>query len=102
MRSGLERLKVLADEEGRPVPGFAPRILLQLTSRPLPEGERVAGEGSLDQVLGDLEELRLVGATTVVLDPFSGDPADTERPQNAWKDLATVAAFWQREELEHQ
>jgi hypothetical protein len=85
---------VLADEEALPVPGFAPRILLRLTAEPLPEGERVAGEGSLDQVLGDLEELRLLGATTVVLDPFSGDPAETERPQYAWKDLATVAASW--------
>lgn len=94
MRTGLERLKELADEESLPVPGFAPRILLRLTSLPLPEAERVAGEGSLDQVLGDLEELRLLGATTVVLDPFGGDPAETERPQNAWKDLATVAASW--------
>ncbi|GAA0956400.1 LLM class flavin-dependent oxidoreductase [Kribbella koreensis] len=92
MRAGLDRLKELAVEEGRPVPGFAPRIVLRLTAEPLPEGERVAGEGSLEQVLGDLEELRQLGATEVVLDPFGGDPAETERPQNAWKDLATVAA----------
>jgi alkanesulfonate monooxygenase SsuD/methylene tetrahydromethanopterin reductase-like flavin-dependent oxidoreductase (luciferase family) len=98
MRTGLDRLKELADEESLPLPGFAPRILLRLTSLPLPEGERVAGEGSLDQVLGDLEELRLLGATNVVLDPFSGDPAETERPQNAWKDLATVAASWHDDE----
>ncbi|WP_020386061.1 LLM class flavin-dependent oxidoreductase [Kribbella catacumbae] len=94
MRSKLERLKELAAEEGSPVPGFAPRILLRLTSTPLPEAERVAGEGSLDQVLGDLEELRLLGAQTVVLDPFAGDPVETERPEYAWKDLATVAASW--------
>ncbi|GAA3540597.1 LLM class flavin-dependent oxidoreductase [Kribbella ginsengisoli] len=92
MRAGLDRLKELAVEEGRPVPGFAPRIVLRLTVEPLPEGERVTGEGSLEQVLGDLEELRQLGATEVVLDPFGGDPAETERPQNAWKDLATVAA----------
>ncbi|MEV6413927.1 LLM class flavin-dependent oxidoreductase [Kribbella sp. NPDC051718] len=92
MRTGLDRLKELAAEEGRPVPAFAPRIVLRLTAQPLPEAERVAGEGSLEQVLGDLEELRLLGATTVVLDPFGGDPAETERPQNAWKDLAIVAA----------
>jgi alkanesulfonate monooxygenase SsuD/methylene tetrahydromethanopterin reductase-like flavin-dependent oxidoreductase (luciferase family) len=100
MRTGLERLKELADKEGRPVPGFAPRILLRLTSLPLPEAERLAGEGSLDQVLGDLEELRQLGATTVVLDPFSGDPAETERPQHAWKDLATVAASWDDDGVE--
>jgi alkanesulfonate monooxygenase SsuD/methylene tetrahydromethanopterin reductase-like flavin-dependent oxidoreductase (luciferase family) len=102
MRSGLDRLKELADEEGRPVPGFAPRILLRLTSAPLPEGDRVAGEGSLDQVLGDLEELRLLGATTVVVDPFAGDAAETERPRYAWKDLATVAASWHDHGVEQQ
>ncbi|WBQ01961.1 LLM class flavin-dependent oxidoreductase [Kribbella sp. CA-293567] len=94
MRGKLDRLKAIADEEGRPVPGFAPRILLRLTAAPLPEDERVAGEGTIDQVVADLEELRLLGATSVVLDPFAGDPAETERPEYAWKDLATVAASW--------
>ncbi|MFI5707496.1 LLM class flavin-dependent oxidoreductase [Kribbella sp. NPDC051620] len=98
MRTGLDRLKELAGEEGLPVPDFAPRIVLRLTTQPLPEAERVAGEGSLDQVLGDLQQLRQLGATTVVLDPFGGDPAETERPQNAWKDLATVAASKERVE----
>jgi alkanesulfonate monooxygenase SsuD/methylene tetrahydromethanopterin reductase-like flavin-dependent oxidoreductase (luciferase family) len=97
MRSKLERLKALADEEGRPVPGFAPRIVLRLTDQPLPDAERVAGEGSIGQVISDLTELRLLGATDVVLDPFAGDPAETERPQYAWKDLATVAASWKHE-----
>lgn len=94
MRERLDRLKEIADEESRLVPGFAPRILLRLTATALPDGERVAGEGSIDQVLADLDELRLLGAETVVLDPFAGDPAETERPQYAWKDLATVAASW--------
>lgn len=94
MRAKLERLKEIADEESRPVPGFAPRILLRLTPSVLSDGERVAGEGSIDQVLGDLDELRLLGAQSVVLDPFVGDPAEIERPQYAWKDLATVAASW--------
>lgn len=94
MRAKLERLKEIADEESRPVPGFAPRILLRLTPSALSDGERVAGEGSIDQVLGDLDELRLLGAQSVVLDPFVGDPAEIERPQYAWQDLATVAASW--------
>lgn len=95
MREKLSRLKELADEEGRAVPGFAPRIELRLTETPLPDDERLAGEGSIDQVAGDLDELRLLGATSVVLDPFGGDPDETERPQYAWKDLAAVAASWQ-------
>ena len=75
--------------------------MLRLTAQSLPEAERVAGEGSLDQVLGDLEELRSLGATSVVLDPFGGDPAETERPEYAWKDLATVAASWNYRGTEH-
>jgi alkanesulfonate monooxygenase SsuD/methylene tetrahydromethanopterin reductase-like flavin-dependent oxidoreductase (luciferase family) len=101
MRAKLDRLTALAAEESRPVPGFAPRILLRLTAKDLPEDERVAGEGSPDQVLGDLEELRALGARSVVLDPFGGDPAETERPEYAWKDLATVAASWNHRETEH-
>jgi alkanesulfonate monooxygenase SsuD/methylene tetrahydromethanopterin reductase-like flavin-dependent oxidoreductase (luciferase family) len=94
MRGALDRLKVLAAEEGRPVPGFAPRILLRLTEEPAADDVRVAGEGSIDQVIGDLDELRLLGAEAVVLDPFVGDPAETERPEVAWQALATVAAAW--------
>jgi hypothetical protein len=29
----------------------------------------------------------------VVLDPFSGDPAETAHPEVAWQALATVAAI---------
>ena len=92
LREATSRLRVIAAEEGRPMPAFAPRILLRLTDEPLPDDERVAGEGSIDQVLSDLEELRRLGAKTVVLDPFVGDPAETERPEVAWQALATVIA----------
>ena len=92
MREATDRLKTIAHTEELPVPGFAPRILLRLTSAPLADSERVAGEGSIDQVLSDLDELRLLGAETVVLDPFVGDPAETERPEAAWQALATVIA----------
>jgi len=53
---------------------------------------RLAGEGTIDQVLDDLAELRLLGADTVVLDPFSGDPGETLRPEDAWQSLSTVRA----------
>jgi hypothetical protein len=39
-----------------------------------------------------------MGADTVVLDPFDSDPAETLRPEVAWRDLAAVAASW-RENL---
>jgi hypothetical protein len=48
----------------------------------------------VDQVLDDLDQLRLLGAESVVLDPVHGDPAETKRPEVAWQAIATVAANW--------
>ncbi|GAA3094093.1 alkanesulfonate monooxygenase SsuD/methylene tetrahydromethanopterin reductase-like flavin-dependent oxidoreductase (luciferase family) [Kribbella aluminosa] len=96
LRAGLARMRALAEQLDRPVPGFAPRILLRLTSDPLPDDDRIAGEGSIDQVLQDLAVLRELGAGSVVLDPFVGDPAETERPETAWQALATIAENWRR------
>jgi len=67
----------------------APGLSLRLTEG---ASERLAGEGTIDQVLDDLAELRLLGADTVVLDPFNGDPDETLRPEDAWQALATVWA----------
>ena len=99
LRAAMDRLRALAAAEDRPVPGFAPRILLRLTPDPLPDESRVAGEGSLEQVLADLDFLRELGAQSVVLDPFSGDPAETERPEVAWQALATIAAHRRQETM---
>jgi len=90
LRTATTRLREIADVEGRPVPGFAPRIRLRLTPSPMPDDTRVAGEGSIDQVRADLDVLRELGATSVVLDPFHGDPAETEHPESAWQDLAIL------------
>ncbi|TMR07213.1 LLM class flavin-dependent oxidoreductase [Nonomuraea turkmeniaca] len=92
LRETLPRLKAIADDHGRPVPAFAPRILLRLTASPVTGPDRRAGEGTIEQVAGDLDQLRLLGAETVVLDPFVGDPEETRRPEAAWQMLATVAA----------
>ncbi len=94
MREKVDRLKVIADEEERPAPAVTPRIVLRLTATPITDPGRLAGVGTIDQVLDDLDQLRLLGADTVVLDPFDGDPAETLRPQPAWQALATVAAHW--------
>lgn len=64
-----------------------PRIVLRLTDEPVTDPGRLAGEGTIEQVVADLDELRALGADTVVLDPF--DPAD---PEVAWRDIATVMA----------
>jgi hypothetical protein len=81
-------VKTIADQEARPVPALAPRIALRLTDTPLAGPERLAGEGTIDQVIQDLRELGGLGATTVVLDPFNGDPEETRRPREAWHALA--------------
>ena len=92
MREAVRRMTAFADEQRRPVPGLVPRIALRLTGSPVTAPERLAGEGTIDQVLDDLAELRLLGADTVVFDPFSGDPRETLRPEDAWQALATVWA----------
>jgi len=56
--------------------------------------ERLAGHGTIAQVADDLERLRSLGADTVVLDPFNGDPDETSHPETAWQALATVAERW--------
>jgi len=92
LREAVDRMKAAADEEGRPVPALAPRIVLRLTSGPVAGPERLAGEGTIEQVIDDLEQLRLLGAETVLLDPFNKDPEETNHPELAWQALATVVA----------
>lgn len=88
----VDRLATIADAEGRPVPALAPRIALRLTDAPVTDPGRLAGEGTIDQVVGDLDALARAGAGTVVLDPFGGDPRETCAPEPAWQALATIAA----------
>ncbi|WP_406202256.1 LLM class flavin-dependent oxidoreductase [Kitasatospora sp. NBC_01560] len=91
-RETLERLKTISAELQQPVPELAPRMILRLTDNPVENPERRAGEGTLEQILDDIEQLRLLGAETVLLDPYNGDPNETLRPEVAWQALAAVAA----------
>ena len=94
LREALGRMQATADELQRPVPALVPRIALRLAEAPVTGAGRLAGEGTIDQVTDDLEQLRVLGACAVVLDPFNGDPRETCHPQLAWQALATVAARW--------
>jgi alkanesulfonate monooxygenase SsuD/methylene tetrahydromethanopterin reductase-like flavin-dependent oxidoreductase (luciferase family) len=76
------------------LPGFAPRIALRVTSAPVDACDRPAGVGTVEQILDDLDQLRLLGADTVVLDPYQADPEETRRPDAAWRALTTVATHW--------
>ena len=87
------RLQQIAEKEGRAVPALCPRIYCRLTDSPLPENERVAGEGTLDQVHGDLEALQALGAEYVLLDTKRNSPtaASPRHHEEAWRTLATLA-----------
>jgi hypothetical protein len=84
-------MRTIAAELHRPQPALVPRIALHLTSSPVTGDDRLAGHGTIEQIAGDLEQLHSLGAGTVVLDPFNGDPAETAHPEAAWRALATVA-----------
>ncbi|MEU4400725.1 LLM class flavin-dependent oxidoreductase [Micromonospora orduensis] len=86
------RLHAIADELGRQTPPTTPRIALQETREPVTAPDRLAGVGTIEQILADLDQIRLLGAETVVLDPFNGDPTEIRQPGRAWQTLAAVAA----------
>ena len=95
MAEAAGRLAACAADQGRPAPALMPRIALRLTEAPVTApvsgGDRLAGHGTIDQIMADLGQLRSLGADTVVLDPFNGDHRETTQPERAWRTLATVA-----------
>jgi probable F420-dependent oxidoreductase len=88
---GLPRLREFADEEGKPVPALCPRIKLCLTGSPLPENQRVAGEGTIDQVRRDFEILQSLPTEYLLLDSYADDPLDARAHQRSWNRLTKVA-----------
>ncbi len=84
-------LKRIADEEGKAVPDLCPRIRLRITDSPMSEIERLAGEGTIDQIRRDLEDLQALGCTYVLLDSFYGDVEATRNHETTWRMLATMA-----------
>src|SRR6266852_2598111 len=91
IRVRIPRLREIADKEGRPAPALCPRIRLRVTATKLADDQRIAGEGSLDQVRADLEALAKLGASHVLLDTYTDDPEATRHHETAWRMLATLA-----------
>lgn len=89
----MPKLARLAGSAGRPTPALCPRIWCRLTDQPLPEQERMAGEGTLDQIHRDLLELQSLGADYVLLDTkrSSLTAASPRHNEEAWRTLATLA-----------
>jgi probable F420-dependent oxidoreductase len=71
---GIPALRRAADKLARPVPEFAPRLPLWLTGESLGDPDRLAGQGTLDQIRRDIDELAELGATHVLFDTYSGTP----------------------------
>ncbi len=89
---GLPRLRRAAEQEGRPVPALAPRILLELTDRPVPDAERHTGQGTPAQVEADLAELRELGCTHLLLDTHAGpEPRTLADHERHWRTLERFA-----------
>src|ERR1700722_19560867 len=53
LRGALARMTEFADDQRRPVPDLVPRIALRLTESPVSAPGRLAGEGTIDQILDD-------------------------------------------------
>jgi hypothetical protein len=58
---------------------------------PLPEEQRVAGEGTLDQVHADLQALQGLGTSYVLLDTFYGDVEAIRQHETSWRMLTALA-----------
>ena len=89
--TGLPRLREIAEKEGRPVPALCPRIRLKLTDSLMEESQRIAGEGTLDQVRTDLAALQELGADYVLFDTYLDDPEATRHLETMWR-MYTVLA----------
>jgi hypothetical protein len=57
----------------------------------MPDDQRIAGEGTLDQVRRDLAALEALGARYVLLDTYTDDPEATRDHEAAWRMLVTLA-----------
>ncbi|RKR91307.1 alkanesulfonate monooxygenase SsuD/methylene tetrahydromethanopterin reductase-like flavin-dependent oxidoreductase (luciferase family) [Micromonospora pisi] len=98
LTKAVGRLKATADELGRPVPALMPRIALRETLEAVTDPERLAGVGTINQIIADIERIRLLGAETVVLDPFNGDPTEIRQPERTWQTLAALAEHHKSQE----
>jgi probable F420-dependent oxidoreductase len=84
---GLPLLRRAAEELRRPTPDFAPRIKVVLTDAPLDDARRGPGQGSLDQIRRDLDQLAVLEPAYVVLDTYSGQPEDLSNTDAAKRTL---------------
>ena len=91
----VPRLRAMAEEAGRAMPELCPRIQLDIRDQPLPDDERLLGEGTFDQLRADLALLEELGCGHVILDSFNAawqDASATLDYERIWDQYRTVAA----------
>ena len=88
---GLPKLQAFAAAEGRRVPALCPRIRLELMESPMPDAQRLVGQGTLDQMRKDLHALEALGAEYVLFDSAGDDPQATRDQEPLWRMLTTLA-----------
>ena len=82
----------LAEKLERPLPDLCPRIRLRITDTPRPDDERLAGEGTLDQIRSDLGTFQDMGCTWLVLDTYHDYLVDELRTNEpAWEMFEALA-----------
>jgi len=90
-KSGMPRLKAIAEEEGKPMPAVCPRIRLRIMEQHQLEEDRYCGTGNLDQVRDDLLVLETLGCDYVLLDTHHDDIEASRNLEEQWRMLAVIA-----------
>jgi probable F420-dependent oxidoreductase len=89
---GVPRLHEIAIEMGGRLPALVPRIKVALRDQAIDGEARLLGQGSLDQVRGDLELLDELGAEHVLFDWYIAGDMETARDDaRAWRMLSLLA-----------
>jgi probable F420-dependent oxidoreductase len=88
----LPAFRTLAEAMQQPLPDICPRIRLRVTDSPRPDDVRLAGEGTAEQIRGDLAELQALGCPYTLLDTYHDYQIDElRRNESAWRMYAVVA-----------
>ena len=64
---------------------------MTVTDHPLSEQQRLAGEGNIEQIRRDFQELQSLGAEYVLLDTYKGKPESMRDPETSLKALRVLS-----------
>lgn len=90
-KQGLPALRAAAEQAARPTPTVALRTPLRVTTTPIPDADRLPGEGTLPQIETDLATLATLGIAHVLLDPRYREPTRLQPPETDRTHLEAIA-----------